>query len=123
MIIACDPCAWSALAAAAEDRLAAGDTEASTRRRGRTAVVEIFGPIGLHGGPTVDSIRRALRGAASADRITIDIDSPGGLIDRVQALAEEIRELGPRVEARVDGGTCAGSAYWLAAATSRIRAT
>jgi protease-4 len=123
MIVSLEMLALRALSAAAEERLAGESTEAATRRRGRTAVVEVRGPIGLAGGPSVDSLRRALRGAAGADRIVLEIDSPGGLVDRVQALAAEIRELGPRVEALVDGGVAAGAALWLAAAASRITAT
>jgi protease-4 len=122
VIVSIETLALAALRAAGP-RPASPGTEAATRRRGRTAIVEVRGAIGFAGGPTVDGLRRALRGARDAGLIVLEVDSPGGVVAGVAELAQEVRALGTRVATVIDGGTAAGSALWLAAAASRITAT
>lgn len=105
-----------------------GRDRLAVQRRGRLAIVPIRGVLGTTLGPSVAAIRDAVRGAVrgGANAIMLDIDSHGGTTQGVPGLADELRGLrkrGVRVHALVDGGTAAGSAYWLATGAERIHAS
>lgn len=122
-----------------EARLARGqsadvpDAPPYTVRNG-TAVIPIFGVIAKRAsmvngssqpeGTSAEEIRRDLR-AALADpdvaNIVLRVDSPGGSVDGVADLADEIRAADDRkpVLAYADG-MMASAAYWLAAGARQI---
>jgi signal peptide peptidase SppA len=104
----------------------------SMQTEGGTAVINVVGPIArrddmctaLFGGTSIDSIRGQLQEALSApavDSILLYIDSPGGAVDGVADLADELfhaRTVKP-IAAYVDA-TGASAAYWLATAAQQV---
>lgn len=135
-----EPALHALLAAAAHaDEAVVGTLAAAqqSQREGSTAVIPIRGVItrrptlmslffGLRGG-SVQEISDQLR-AALTDRsvgsIVLNIDSPGGSVDGIPELADEIyaaRKQKP-ITALVDT-TAASAAYWLASQASRIVVT
>lgn len=99
---------------------------------GRVAVVPVRGPImryasmftEISGAVSVDTLARDMRAALASedvDAILFDIDSPGGEVNGVHELAQQIaaaRAVKPC--AVYAGGTCASAAYWLASAAGDI---
>lgn len=79
------------------------------------------------GGTSVDELRGALRDAlADPDTaaIVVDIDSPGGSVDGVPELAEEIRRSrGTKPIVGVSNTLTASAAYWIAAQFDEIIAS
>lgn len=107
---------------------------APSRKRveGGVAVIDITGVITpratiismLFGGSNVETIQSELSDAladASIGKIVLNVDSPGGAVNGISALADQIyasRSIKP-IEAFVSG-MGASAAYWLAAAANSI---
>ena len=100
--------------------------------RGRTAILGIEGPIvryaslfdAVSGLTSVESLARDLETALAdpkIEQVVLNINSPGGQVDGINAMADFIRSARDRkpVYAYVDG-RAASAAYWLASATERI---
>lgn len=100
--------------------------------RGRTAILDIRGPIFRHanlmvelsGATSVELLARDLQTAldsSSVDNILLRIDSPGGEVGGIADFAEMIREGGKRkpIHAFIDG-LGASAAYWIAAAAPQV---
>jgi signal peptide peptidase SppA len=100
---------------------------------GETAVIPIAGPIFRHASPlfeaifgatSVDSIRAALRAAASAagvQSILLAIDSPGGEVAGIADLADEIAATAQQKPmTAVADPSMYSAAYWLGSATGRV---
>ncbi len=116
---------------------AAGDFGGSGRPfrlEGSTAVIPIEGTISkrlspifafFFGGTSVESVRTALQAAEADDqveRILLDIDSPGGSVNGISDLADEIRATSKPVIAYSDG-LMASAAYWLGVAADQVFAS
>lgn len=114
-----------------------GPRKADYEMRGSTAVIPITGVIAKHAsqvndvsqpqGTATTTVSAMLRQALADDAvksILLAVDSPGGSIDGVQALADEIhaaRGVKPIV-AHADG-MAASAAYWLASQADKVLAT
>lgn len=68
---------------------------------------------------TTEAISDFLSANAHADKIILDIDSPGGAVTGVSELADKIYAMRHKVEARVSG-MAASAAYWLASAAGKV---
>lgn len=131
------PAVAAALRIRADDAAAAEPEAAQSLRRagaaGATAVIPVRGVITPH--PTlfglifgIDSslgrLRKGLRAAVadeSVGAIVLDVDSPGGVVDGVPEMAEEIRAARARKPIVAVANTMAASAaYWLAAQATEI---
>lgn len=122
---------------AARDARKERDLPASYQNRDGVGVVPISGVIARHArqvngasqprGTSIEQIRTDLRAALEdedAHSIMLAIDSPGGSVDGIVDMADEIRAARKqkRIEAHVSG-MAASAAYWLAAQSDRIYAT
>lgn len=101
---------------------------------GGVAVIPIHGritprPMGgllgmLLGGTSVSELRSMLRGAVADDAIgsiVFDVDSPGGRVDGIPELGDEIREARGRKPIVAAANTFAASgAYWLASQADEL---
>ena len=101
---------------------------------GAVAVVPLHGIISHHirqvqdisgpGGTSVEGFRKTLRAALSADEVgsvVIDIDSPGGSVEGVQELADEILSLrGDKPIVAVANALAASAAFWIGAAADEF---
>jgi signal peptide peptidase SppA len=121
-----------------EERLAAGRGAQGPRdgkRTGVTAVIPIYGVImpranlmsELSGATSVEGLRSDFR-AAMADpdvaRIVFDVDSPGGSVEGIEELGEEIRAArGQKPMTAVANYLMASAAYWLASQADEIVAS
>lgn len=106
-----------------------------TPSQGSVAVIPIVGPIvpradaftEVSGLTSVMGLQEALRAAVadpSVSAIVLDIDSPGGVVDLVPEIANEIRaarDVKPVVAAA--NTMAASAAYWIASAASEIAVT
>lgn len=101
-------------------------------RRGSTAVIDIDGPIfrkanlftQISGATSIELLSRDFQTALddpNVESILLNVDSPGGEVNGVSELAQQIYEARGRkpIWAYV-GGTAASGAYWLASAAERI---
>jgi signal peptide peptidase SppA len=120
------------------ERLAAGRSAQGPRdgkRTGVTAVIPIYGVImpratlmsELSGATSVEGLRADFR-AALADpdvaRIVFDVDSPGGSVEGIEELGEEIRAArGQKPMTAVANYLMASAAYWLASQADEIVAS
>ena len=100
------------------------------------AVIRLVGPIThrsnlmseYFGGATVEGFRKNFRNAladSSVNKILIDIDSPGGTVDGIQELADEIfnaRGQGKTITA-IANTMAASAAYWVASAADEFSVT
>ena len=116
------------------DALVAGRRDAPGNV-GNLAVIPIYGVISQRasllnqasGGTSIDGIRGRFRQAMadpSVDAILFDVDSPGGTVNGVDELANEIyqsRKVKPTVA--VANTLAASAAYWLATAASEFYAS
>ncbi len=105
------------------------------RRTGAVAVLPLYGTIvpragmmvEMSGGTSIERFRAAFREALadeSVGSILLDVDSPGGMVDGVPEIADEIRAArGRKPMAAVANTLMASAAYWLASATDEIIAT
>ena len=87
-------------------------------------VNSISGPAGT----SVQGIRQALRAAVADDQvqsILLDIDSPGGVVDGVTELADEIYDidLNHKPVFALADGMAASAAYWLASQARQVFTT
>lgn len=105
-----------------------------SRSSGMVAVLPITGVIAHRinlltdisggGGTSIQRLQAQLRQALGADQvraIVFDVDSPGGSVDGVPELAEEIyqaRKTKPMIA--VVNTMCASAAYWLASAAGEV---
>jgi signal peptide peptidase SppA len=100
--------------------------------RGRTAVIGIEGPLVRYGSvfdsvsglTSVEFLARDLETALAdpkVENVVLNINSPGGQVDGINALSDFIRASQDRkpIYAYVDG-LAASAAYWIASATERI---
>ena len=99
------------------------------------AVIPIFGTITpratgfseMSGGTSVQGIRKALNEALNDDAvgtILLEVDSPGGIVDGVPELADEIRAARGTKPIIAHANTMAASAaYWLAAQADELIVT
>jgi signal peptide peptidase SppA len=100
--------------------------------RGRTAVLGIDGPLVRYGSvfdsvsglTSVEFLARDLETALAdpkVENVVLNINSPGGQVDGINALSDFIRASQDRkpIYAYVDG-LAASAAYWIASATERI---
>lgn len=105
---------------------------ANMRRTGSTAIINVTGIIAptdsallrALGGTSLDGIRASLNAAmadASAERIVLAVDSPGGHVTGVSELADEIHAARSKkpITAYVSG-MAASAGYWIASAAGAI---
>jgi signal peptide peptidase SppA len=109
---------------------AAGRSGAQTY--GVVAVIPIYGVISqrislmtqVSGGASVEKITSQFRQAladSSVQAIVFDVDSPGGAVEGVPELAEEIfKSRGKKKTVAVANGLAASAAYWLASAAGEF---
>lgn len=111
------------------------DREDRPASAGPVAVIPVYGPIfpranlmtEMSGATAVQDVQGAFR-AALADEavaaILFDIDSPGGVVDLVPELAEEIREArGEKPISAVANATAASAAYWIGSSVDELSVT
>lgn len=81
---------------------------------------EDCGPIGM-----VDIAKRVTQAASDPmiDAIVLSIDSPGGMVEGTQTLADAIKASEKPVIAFVNDGIACSAAYWIASATQEIFAS
>lgn len=108
---------------------------AGGRRDRAVAVIPVYGVLSpkadamtrSSGGTTAASIRNEFRSAladSEIDGIVFDVDSPGGSVEGIDELAEEIRSArGEKPIAAVANHMAASAAYWLAAGVDEFVAT
>ncbi len=103
-------------------------------RTGAVAVVPLHGIISHHirqvqdisgpGGTSVEGFRTTLRaalGAREVGSVVIDIDSPGGSVEGVQELADEILSLrGDKPIIAVANAMAASAAFWIGSAADEF---
>lgn len=99
------------------------------------AVIPIYGVISkrmdlmtaMSGGTSVDGITQAFRSALGdpeVGAIVFDVDSPGGSVEGITELANEIRAArGQKPMAAVANTTMASAAYWLGSAADEVVAS
>lgn len=120
-------------------RLAAAADTNGPRAGGQTsaavAIIPIYGPISQRqsmmadtsGGTSTEQILSDYRSAladAGVDGIVFDIDSPGGTVDGIQELADEIRAgRGTKPVVAVANVMAASAAYWIASSADEIVVT
>lgn len=92
--------------------------------RPRPSIFEVIFGVG---GASITGIRAMLRESLSDSQIgsiVLNIDSPGGFVDGVPELAEEIRKARSKKPiVAVSNTTAASAAYWLAAQASELYVT
>jgi len=113
---------------------AAGD-DAADEAAGPIAVIPLYGPIvprasmftRVSGLSSVEDTRARFRAALADENvqaIVLDIDSPGGAVDLIPELADEIRAArGAKPIVAVANTWAASGAYWLASQADRIVVT
>jgi signal peptide peptidase SppA len=117
-------------------RLAPHRTNAATRPAtasyGAVAVIPIYGIIShranlmsqISGGTSIEKLTASFRQAmadSSIKCIVFDVDSPGGGVEGVPELADEIQNSrGQKKTVAVANGLAASAAYWLASAANEI---
>lgn len=83
-------------------------------------VQDISGP----GGTSVEAFRNNLRQALASREVgsvVIDIDSPGGSVEGVQEMADEVRDSrGDKPIVAVANGLAASAAFWIASAADQV---
>ncbi len=105
------------------------------RQDGAIAVLPLFGTISQRaglmsessGGTSVETFTRSFRGAladSAVGGILIEADSPGGAVDGVPELADEIyRSRGAKPIVAIANTMAASAAYWLATAADELVVT
>jgi len=111
-----------------------GDPERSATKQGGVAVVPLTGVITPQGGGAIGQLLGMGGGIASfrnelakavadetVDRIVIEVNSPGGLTDRIPETAALIRRVRKEKPITAVANTMAGSAaYWLASQADEV---
>lgn len=107
----------------------------SQRSYGAVAIIPIRGIISrranmmsqIFGGTSVDTLTAQFRqalGNSGVKAIVFDVDSPGGCVEGVPELAEEIyKSRGQKKSVAVANGMAASAAYWLASAAGELVVT
>lgn len=102
---------------------------------GAVAVIPIFGVIShrmnlmtqMSGGTSIEKLTAQFRQALadpSVKAIVFDVDSPGGSVEGVAELADEIlKSRGQKKTVAVSNAFCASAAYWLASAAEELVVT
>lgn len=117
------------------ERIGAGPRPSSPRAPGSVALIPVYGVIShrmnllsdFSGGTSVEKLTAQFRQAIAdpnVKAIVMDIDSPGGAVDGVPELAEEI--LNARSQKKivaVSNTMAASAAYWLACCASELVCT
>lgn len=105
------------------------------RQTGTVAVIPVYGPISQRqnlmsansGGTSVEQLASDFRSAMADDQvdaIVLEFDSPGGTIDGIPELADEIRAARGAKPIVAHANTMAASAaYWLASAADELVVT
>lgn len=110
-----------------------GKEERLSTRRGKAAVIPLYGTImpranlfsDISGGTSLQRFQAALMEAdrdSEVSSIVMDIDSPGGSVELVPETAEVIRSLSTPTVAVANTGA-ASAAYWLASQASEVVVT
>ena len=111
---------------------AAAAARVSARSSGAIAVIPIRGVISnrsglmsnISGGTSIEKLRSSFRSAMAdpgVSAILFDVDSPGGPVEGVPEMADEIyRARGQKKIAAIANGMAASAAYWLASAASDL---
>lgn len=130
-------------AAEVRERISHGQTEAAARRAsatgagGAVAVLPLYGVIAPRAsqvnsvsgpaGTGVDEFTQMFRQALSdpaVGSILVEVDSPGGRVDQVPELADEIRRArGQKPIVAIANGRAASAAYWIAAQCDELVVT
>lgn len=102
---------------------------------GSVAVIPIYGVIipratlfsDISGGTSVQSLRNSFLEAIDDEEVSaivFDVNSPGGMVDLVPELAEDIRaKRGTKPIVAVANTLCASAAYWLASQADELYVT
>jgi signal peptide peptidase SppA len=105
------------------------------RQAGSVAVIPVYGPISQRqnlmsansGGTSVEGLTADFRAALAdpgVDAIVLEVDSPGGTVDGIPELADEIYAARGQKPILAHANTMAASAaYWLASAAQEIQVT
>ena len=116
-------------------RIGTGPKRSTPQPGGAVAVIPIHGVIipraemfaESSGAVSIERIRamfRAALGDASVESILLDVDSPGGSVDQVPEMADEIYQA-RRVKqiTSISNGLAASAGYWLAVAAGEMSVT
>lgn len=105
------------------------------RQAGAVAVIPVYGPISMRqnlmsansGGTSVEGLAADFRAAIAdpgVDAIVLEVDSPGGTVDGIPELADEIYAARGTKPILAHANTLAASAaYWLATSADQLYAT
>lgn len=114
---------------------AARQRQAAPASGGGVAVLPLHGVIipkadmmsEMSGGTSIASFRQSFRQAMASDEVSaivLDVDSPGGMVDGVPEMAEEMRAArGTKPIVAVANTEAASAAYWLATQADELWAT
>jgi protease-4 len=103
-----------------------GEKELSMIPRGSTVVIPVSGPIMKDdscyspGSMTLAKWISRLDQDPNCETIVLNIDSPGGIFDGTQTLADAIKKASTKTVAFINDGTAASAAYWVASAADEI---
>ena len=94
--------------------------------KGSTVVLPVSGPVMKDdycyspGSATLAKWINRLDANPNCERIVLNIDSPGGMVDGTQTLVDSIKNCSTRIIAFINDGTAASAAYWIASAADEI---
>lgn len=117
---------------AADIRTASPGTYSGFKNAGpeSVAVIPVVGPVmkydeecGPVGSSTITNWVKQANASENIDSIILKIDSPGGMVDGTQTLAQAIRDSKKPVIAFVDDGIMASAAYWIGSGAAKIIAS
>lgn len=121
-----------ALGALQKERAERVDESYRLQRRGRTAILPVYGPIMkfanvfsmISGATSLQLLMRDFNTAMQTpdiDSIILDIDSPGGEVNGVNEFAQAVYDArGDKKIVAYVGGLGASAAYWIASAAEEI---
>ncbi|WP_082571815.1 S49 family peptidase [Ensifer sp. Root142] len=98
-------------------------------RVGNVAIIPVIGPLVSRFSWqywSYDEIVRDLRLAASTPGIEaaiLDMDTPGGMVDNVDAVPAEIARLREKMPVYAHANFCCSAGYWIAASTDKVFAS
>jgi ClpP class serine protease len=96
------------------------DQDLSMIPSGSSVVIPVSGPIiksnycGSPGSMTMAKWISKLDALPNCETIILNIDSPGGMVDGTQTLADSIKNCKTKTIAFINDGSCASAAYWIA---------
>jgi ClpP class serine protease len=103
-----------------------GKQQLSMIPKGSSVVVPVSGPIMKEdfcyspGSMTIAKWISSLDQNPNCNSIILSIDSPGGMVDGTQTLADTIKACSTKTIAFINDGTAASAAYWIASAADEI---